>query len=117
MAKQATTDVFITILTSKLIASDKRQAKNEAKKGYPVNIWRLSHYMGAVSKIREDLDLEIRKKVVSGGDDKASLLKLIEIAKRHFTTSWKGEFDLSPPRNMEKQIHKWLNEGVLPKLR
>ena len=102
--RTATVGVFLTVLFSKLTRYDQ---KLEVKQP---NIYRLSHYLGAVEKVRAD---------VAGLEQLSSpdaLQKLKASLGTRFTSDFGGVPDLSPVRNVYKQIDAFLDTGKFPKL-
>ncbi len=95
---------FLMILRSKLIQADKRQEQSDIKRGIPVNIYRLGHWIGGSNNVAKAV------KGREGSTEKADLLKLKAAMIREFTP------DFSPVRYVAKGIDTVLKGGKPPKI-
>jgi hypothetical protein len=102
--KTATVESFLALLTSKLTQYDNRCISREIKTGGMWNHYRLSIFIGAQEKVKEDC------KDILNKEDKESLNKLKEAMGKRF------EVGFSPVNNVNKQIDKWINEGKYPNI-
>jgi hypothetical protein len=95
---------WMFILKSKITQADARQSKADRKKGIPVNIYRLGHWLKAAGEV---------EKALRGKEDSAEkkdLLKLKAALSKEFTP------DSSPANFVKKGIDKFLSGGKPPKI-
>jgi hypothetical protein len=100
---KATVQVFLMVLSSKLVQSDTAQAKRDMKKGIPTNIYALGHMLKAKDQVEADV------KSVLHNDDEESLRKLQKAMKHRFN-------EVSPVRYTIKAIDKYIETGKIPKI-
>lgn len=99
-----TVELFLVVLTSKLVQYDQRETAKELKRGYSTNIYRLGHLMAAANKVGEDVaDVKDRS-------DKAALDQLKASMNRHFIKGF------PPVKQVDRQIDAWLEKGRAPRL-
>jgi hypothetical protein len=100
---KATVQVFLMLLSSKLVQSDTAQSKRDMKRGIPTNIYALGHMLKAKDQVEADV------KAVLHNDDEASLRKLQKALKHRFN-------EVSPVRYTIKAIDKYIETGKIPKI-
>lgn len=101
--KKATVQVFLYVLKSKIVQSDRAQMKRDLKRGFPSNPHALGLMLDAAKKVEHEVHGELHK------DDEASLRKLQKAIQRRFN-------DVSPVRYTVKAIDKYLATGKIPKI-
>lgn len=92
----ATVEMFIQVLVSKLTQWDKRYNKS--------NPYALGHFLEAAERVRKMMSADLKK------DDPASLEKLKKAVDRAFDPTF------SPVRAMKKQVDQFLEKGAMPSL-
>lgn len=101
--KKATVRIFLLVLSSKITQADAAQAKRDAKRGIPPNIYSLGLMLEAVNKVEADV------RSVLDNDDAESLGKLKKSIGRRFNM-------VSPVKFTLKAIDKYLATGKLPSI-
>lgn len=100
---RATVDCFLTLLASKLTQYDARETAREMKRGGG-NIYRLGLLFEALERVRAGVAQYLQR------DDREAMQALRAAVLSHFTPGF------SPVRNVEKQIDKWLLQGIAPSI-
>ncbi len=104
---------FFLLLSSKLTQYDVAESKREAKRGRS-NIYRLGHLLGASQKA-EAVVLAHHEPTDAMTPEIAKLF-VGALAKNFTYNRIKEEFDLSPVRNVVKQLDAYLSHGKNPSL-
>ena len=97
--KQATVELFLLVLTSKIIQADKRSMRG---KYYNPNA------LGLLLGVANDLKRKLSS--VKGSSDPSDLKNLKKLLSTEFTS------DYSPARFVIRSIDKYLATGAMPKL-
>ena len=100
----ATVECFLLVLTSQLTQYDVRETRREMKRGGG-NIYRLGLLFEALERIRSGVSQYLDR------DDREAMQALRAAMLSHFTPGF------SPVRNVEKQIDKWLLQGIAPTIK
>jgi len=99
----ATVECFLMILTSKLTQYDIRETRREMKRGGG-NIYRLGLLFEALEHVRSSVSQYLDR------DDREAMQALRAAMLAHYTPGF------GPVRNVEKQIDKWLLQGIAPSI-
>ena len=91
MANGCTVAKYLEVLSHELVRYDVATSAREAKRGGRVNIYRLGHLMGALQRVRDDVD----NRTSDSEADKAGLRMAMY---SHF------EKDFAPVKKVVKQI-------------
>ena len=98
-----TVEAFLRVLSSFLTQQDKRESKKNP------NTYRLSHYMGAVGKVRKDVSKYLKR------DDEEAMKALKKAMGGAFSMDlMRKKFSLSGVERTSKQIDRWLKDGIYP---
>jgi hypothetical protein len=108
--KSARVRDFHTILIGLLTQYDMAESRRELKRRQSPNIYRLGHLF----KASQEAEDHAKKLGIWERDDKEAVERLIEVLKLHFIYE-RGQFSLSPLRQLEKRMKAWTEQGKLPK--
>jgi hypothetical protein len=104
---------FFLVLSSKLTQYDVAESKREMKRGRS-NIYRLGHLLGAMQKA--EAIVYTRHKATETMTPEIAKLFIGALAKNFTYNQFNNEFDLSPVRNVVKQLEAFLSHGQNPSL-
>ena len=103
--KRNTVNLFLVVLCSAIVQADASQARRDAKRGIPVNIYALGLCLEAKERVEADLaDIPDEQR-----NDKEAVLAFRAAVERRFT-------DVPFRRAVLRKVDKWLADGKPPTL-
>lgn len=100
----ATVEMFLEVLSSKLVQQDKKETLQEMKRGGRGNIYRLGLLLEAAEKVKDDVSQYLKR------DDPEAMEALKSSLQRRFNSNF------PPLKGMLKQIEAWTTRGKKPTL-
>lgn len=100
----ATVEMFLEVLSSKLVQQDKKESLQEIRRGGRENIYRLGLLLEAAEKVKSDVSQYLKR------DDPEAMEALKASLQRRFISNF------PPLKGMLKQIEAWTTRGKKPTL-